>query len=102
MVPIKSLYFVSIQKFVWRVFYLQVVIFQPILAIFVQNSQHMPILRRAFILLCQIVKILKMYFYDVIINITGSKRFLESCQVNLIHFLGNSTKLLAFYRFLLE
>ena len=38
------------------------------IGIFMQNSQHMPILRRAFIPYCQNMKILKMDFYDVITN----------------------------------
>ena len=43
----------------------QMVVFQPILATFTQNSQYMPILRCALTPSCQNVEILKIYFYDI-------------------------------------
>ena len=36
------------------------------------------------------------------INITGSKHFSESCQINLTHYLGNSAEVPTFCRFLPE
>ena len=36
------------------------------------------------------------------IIIAGSKYFLKSCHIYLIHYLGNSTKVPSFCRFLLE
>ena len=48
-----------------KFFCLQTVVFQPILTIFIQNCQHITILRCAFIPFYQNMKILKI-FYDVI------------------------------------